>query len=410
MNYGRLIVAAIVASHLLVASQSQAAPRVDLGTAGNFAILAQSGISTTGTTSIVGDIGVSPIGSTAITGFGLVLDGSGTFSTSALVVGRVFAADYTAPTPAHLTAAVGDMQTAYTDAAGRAAGVTELGAGNIGGMTIAPGVYKWSTGVTIPTDVTLSGSSTSVWIFQIAGTLTVSSATKVILIGGAQAKNVFWQVAGQTTLGTTSQFKGIILDQTAIVMNTGATLDGKALAQTAVTLDSNTVNSQAVSTLVNNFYFIESSNDPNNNTCEVGVSGGRFEAFGDVVGVGTAGQIVRISYDTPNPTSASRNDKQVTVKQNKFSTLQIRFDGVSATGGPVSVENCSVNGSANAVKLTGSVSANCSTDTLFALLTPNQIGSVLAAFNGNKKVKVKVNTNSLKGSISISCSGEATID
>jgi hypothetical protein len=410
MNFKRLIVAASMAAPLLVASHSQAATPVNLGTAGNFAILAKSGISSTGTTSIVGDIGVSPIGSTAITGFALILDGSGTFSTSVLVVGRAFASDYTAPTPANLTTAVGDMQTAFTNAAGRPAGVTELGAGNIGGMTLAPGVYKWGTGVTIPTDLTLSGSGTAVWIFQIAGTLDISSATKVILSGGAQAKNVFWQVAGQTTLGTTSQFKGIILDQTAIVMNTGATLDGKALAQTAVTLQSNTVNSQAVSTLVDGFYFIESTDDPNNNTCEVGVSGGRFEAFGDVTGVGTAGQIVRISYDTPSPTNASRNDKQVSVKQTKFSTLQIRFDGVSATGGPVSVENCSVNGSANAVKLTGSVSVSCKTDTLFALLTPNQVGSLLAAFNGNKKVKVKVNTNTLKGSLSISCSGDATLD
>jgi Ice-binding-like len=89
----------------------------------------------------------------------------------------------------------------------------------------------------------------------------------------------FWQVAGITTLGTTSEFKGIILDQTAITMNTGAKLDGMALEQTAVTLDSNTVNSRAVSTLVNSFYAIESSNDPNDNTCEVGVDGQRFEAF-----------------------------------------------------------------------------------------------------------------------------------
>jgi activator of HSP90 ATPase len=126
--------------------------------------------------------------------------------------------------------------------------------------------------------------------------------------------------------------------------------------------------------------------------------------------VGTAGQIVRISYDTPNPTSTSRSEKQVSVKQNKFSTLEIRFDGVTATGGPVSVEKCSINGSANAVKLTGSVSANCSTDTLFALLTPAEIASIQAAFNGNKRVKLKVNANTLKGSVSIKCSGPASID
>lgn len=145
------------------------------------------------------------------------------------------------PTPANLSAAVGDMETAYTDAAGRAATVTELGAGNIGGLTLVPGVYKWGTGVTIPTDVTLSGGANDVWIFQIAQNLNISSVAKINLSGGAQAKNIFWQVAGQTTIGTNAVFNGNILDQTAIVLNTGATLNGRALAQTAVTLDGNSV-------------------------------------------------------------------------------------------------------------------------------------------------------------------------
>jgi hypothetical protein len=140
-----------------------------------------------------------------------------------------------------LTAAVGDMQTAYTNAAGRPAGVTELGSGNIGGKTLVPGVYKWGTGVTIPTDVTLSGGKNDVWIFQIAGTLNISSAMKVILKGGALAQNIFWQVAGSTTLGTNSTFNGNILDKTNIALKTGAVLNGSALAQTAVTLDANTV-------------------------------------------------------------------------------------------------------------------------------------------------------------------------
>jgi hypothetical protein len=133
------------------------------------------------------------------------------------------------------------MQTAYTDAAGRAPNVTELGAGNIGGLTLAPGAYKWGTGVTIPTDVTLSGSAQDIWILEIAQTLTVSSGVKIVLSGGAQANNIFWVVAGQTTIGTTAVFNGNILDQTAIVLNTGARLNGRALAQTAVTLDSNSV-------------------------------------------------------------------------------------------------------------------------------------------------------------------------
>ncbi|MBE3136604.1 MAG: DUF3494 domain-containing protein [Thermoplasmata archaeon] len=215
---------------------------VNLRTAGDFVILSKSGISTTGTTSIVGDIGVSPIDSTAITGFALILDSSGEFATSSLVTGRVYAADYAPPTPTKMTTAVNDMETAYTDAAGRTLpDFTELGAGDIGGLTLVPGLYKWGTGVIIPTNVTLSGGANDVWIFQIAGTLDISSAKQVILSGGAQAKNIFWQVADVVTLGTTSVFKGNILSQTLIRLQTGATLDGRTLAQTAVTLDANTV-------------------------------------------------------------------------------------------------------------------------------------------------------------------------
>jgi len=215
---------------------------VDLGSAGNFVILAKTGISTTGATKVIGDIAVSPAAATSITGFALILPAASAFSTSALVTGKVYAPGYANPTPAKVITAVSDMQTAYTNAAGRTnPTATELGAGNIGGLTITPGLYKWGTGVTIPTDVTLSGGANDVWIFQIAQTLTVSSAAKIVLSGGAQASNIFWVVGGQTTIGTTAVFNGNILDQTAIVLKTGATLNGRALAQTAVTLDSNSV-------------------------------------------------------------------------------------------------------------------------------------------------------------------------
>ena len=214
---------------------------ITLGTAGNFVILSKTGVSTTGSTAITGNIGLSPAAATYITGFALTLPAAGAFSTSALVTGNVYAPGYANPTPANLTTAILDMQNAYTDGAGRAAGVTELGAGNIGGMTLSPGVYKWGTGVTIPANVILSGGAQDVWIFQIAQNLNISSATRVILAGGAQASNVFWVVAGQTTIGTTAVMNGNILDQTAIVLQTGARLNGRALAQTAVTLDANTV-------------------------------------------------------------------------------------------------------------------------------------------------------------------------
>jgi hypothetical protein len=223
---------------------SAGAGAVGLGASGGYAILAKSGITNTGTSDIIGNLGVSPIGYAAIVGFALtpaVPDAATVYATSALVTGSVFAADYAPPTPANLTAAVGAMELAYTDAAGRAPGQTELGAGAIGGLTLAPGVYKWGTGVGITGDVTLSGSSSDVWVFEIAQNLTMASAAKVVLAGGAQAQNVFWQVAGSATLGTTAHLEGIVLCQTAITLGTGATVNGRLLAQTAVTLDGNTV-------------------------------------------------------------------------------------------------------------------------------------------------------------------------
>jgi len=218
---------------------------VNLGTAEDFVILAKSGVSTTGTTSIIGNIGVSPIDSTALTGFGVIMDSSNEFATSSLITGKLYAADYTSSTSTKMTTAISDMQTAYTDAAGRTETniVTELGAGDISGLTITPGLYKWGTGVMINTGVTLSGNSSDIWIFQIAQDLDVGNGAIITLNGGAQAKNIFWQVGGQTTLGTTSDMKGIILSQTAIAMNTGATLNGRLLSQTAVTLDANIISS-----------------------------------------------------------------------------------------------------------------------------------------------------------------------
>ncbi len=238
---GGALAAAKTWSFTTVATSPTGPAAVDLGTAANYVILAKSAISTTGATAVVGDVGLSPAAASFITGFALSAPPT-TFSTSALVTGQVFASDYDAPTPTVLTTAVLDMETAYTDAAGRTLpDFTELGAGNIDGLTLAPGLYKWGTGVSIPTVVTLSGGANDVWIFQIAQTLTVGNGAVVTLTGGAQAKNVFWQVAGSATLGTTSNFKGIILSQTLIAMETGTTMTGRALAQTAVTLDATAI-------------------------------------------------------------------------------------------------------------------------------------------------------------------------
>lgn len=168
-------------------AMSQSPAPVNLGTAGDFAILAKTGISTTGVTSIVGDIGVSPIAATAITGFGLIMDASGTFSTSSLITGNVYAADYTDPSPTKMTTAVSDMETAYTNAAGRILpDYTELYAGDVTGQTLTPGLYKWSTGVLVSAvGVTIAGAASDVWIFQIAENLNLANGAIVTLSGGA---------------------------------------------------------------------------------------------------------------------------------------------------------------------------------------------------------------------------------
>jgi hypothetical protein len=213
---------------------------VDLGAAANYVVLAKTGISNISTSAITGDLGLSPAATSYITGLSLT-DATG-YATSAQVTGQLFAADMADPTPINLTTAVNNMVTAYNDAAGRTSpDYLELATGNIGGKTLTPGLYKWTNSVTIPSDVTISGNATDVWIFQIAQDLSMSNAVNLTLIGGAQAKNIFWQVAGTVTIGTTAHFEGIVLSMTGITLQTGASFKGRALAQTAVVLDGNTV-------------------------------------------------------------------------------------------------------------------------------------------------------------------------
>ena len=212
---------------------------VNLGSASNYVILAKTGVSTVPTSAITGNIGISPAAASFITGFSLSLGSGAAFATSTQVTGSIFAPGYAVPTPANLTAAIGAMQTAYTDAAGRTLpDHIELSSGNIGGMTLPAGLYKWSSTVTIPANVTLNGGATDVWIFQIAGGLTQASGKRVVLTGGALASNVYWQVAGAVTIGTTAHMEGQVLSQTAIAMQTGSSANGRLLAQTAVTLSS----------------------------------------------------------------------------------------------------------------------------------------------------------------------------
>ncbi len=213
-----------------------------LGSAGNYVILAKAAISATVGTAIVGDLGVSPAAQSFITGFGLVNDATNEFATSSLVTGSIYASDNAPPTPTILTTAIGDMETAYTDAAGRVTpDFTNLGAGDVTGMTLVPGLYTWGTSLQATSGFTITGGADDIWIFQIAQDLTIGNGVMVTLGGSAQPKNIFWQVAGQTSLGTTSDFKGIILCMTQIVVQTGATVNGRLLAQTQVTLDANAV-------------------------------------------------------------------------------------------------------------------------------------------------------------------------
>jgi hypothetical protein len=213
---------------------------VSLGTSGDFAILSKTGITDVYASAITGNVGTSPI-----TGAALLL-------TCGEVTGKIVVVDAAGPLPCavndatSLTAAVGNMEMAYLDAEGRISpNFTELGAGEIGGLTLAPGLYKWGTGLLISSDVTLAGGPNDVWILQVAGTFNQASATRITLTGGALPKNVFWQVAGAMTIGTTAHFEGIALAKTLIAANTGASVNGRLLAQTAVTLQMNTVNQPA---------------------------------------------------------------------------------------------------------------------------------------------------------------------
>ncbi len=207
---------------------------VNLRTAGDFVILGESAISGTGAV-VTGDLGISPGFASSVTGFSLAADGTNTFSTSSQVTGKIYSADDATTTPAKLTAAVIDMGLAFTAAAEREPDVTTLGA-DIGGMTLEPGVYRWTTPLGIGDDLTLSGSATDVWIFQLPQTLDMAAGKTVILTGGALAKNVFWQVSGAVTIGASAHLEGVVLTATAVTFGAGTSIRGRLLAQTAVTI------------------------------------------------------------------------------------------------------------------------------------------------------------------------------
>jgi hypothetical protein len=236
-------VASLPASCTLQSSaQNPPLAPINLLSAANFVIFAETAITTTGTTDITGALGISPNDFSSITGFALAMHTSNVYSTSTYVTGRIYSPTYASPTPTTVNQAMLDSRTAYTEAANRVnPDHTGLGGGDIGGMTLYGGLYEWTTDVLANTDVTLSGCANDVFIFSSTGRFLLGSSTNIILAGGVLPGNVFWQFAGGATIGTGAHVKGNILSQTDIVFQTGSSGVGRALAQTQVTLDATTL-------------------------------------------------------------------------------------------------------------------------------------------------------------------------
>ena len=231
---------------------------VNLGKSGNYVILAQAGVSTVPNSAVTGNVAVSPAARTALTGWSLITEPTDTSFGSAQVVApdRLFAADNVGGTTSvDLTTAVGDMQTAYTAAngmapaggalAGGVPGTACPGAGALGGLTITPGVYTCTVTLNIATGTNVTLSGAGVYVIRTTQGINQASGTQVLLTNGALAQNVFWVPALTAnivgTAGTATTMAGVILAKTNISVGTNATVNGRLLAQTAVTLDQATI-------------------------------------------------------------------------------------------------------------------------------------------------------------------------
>jgi hypothetical protein len=241
----KALITTLLAATLPIASLHAVQPTVNLRGAGQFAILAASEITSVPTSSIKGDVGLSPAARSKIAGL-----------TPVEVTGSILAASDGGATAIMLTAAQNDLTTAYNDAAGRSLGAVDVANADLGGRTLAPGLYKSTGTLNVTGNLTLDaqGDAGGIYIFQVASVLTAAAGSKVILSGGTKAANVFWQVGTSATLGTTAQFKGNIMADQSISFATGAVLDGRALVRIgAVTLDSTTITMPAIGSIAPQF-------------------------------------------------------------------------------------------------------------------------------------------------------------
>ena len=231
----------LLLSFLWTGTQPSIISPIDLKSTSNFAILTSTGITTTLGTTVQGNMGVSPIVGTSITGFGLIMDDSHKFSTSLLVSGKVYAPNYAVPTPSMLSTAISDMTVVYND------GIARINPDGLNllyeNQIFLPGLYKWTTAVTITHTISFDAQNeqSSIWIIQITKTLTLMADATVVLLNGAKPNNIFWVVSEAASMLENSHMEGIMILKTSLSTLSGSSLTGKVLAQTALTMISTSI-------------------------------------------------------------------------------------------------------------------------------------------------------------------------